>query len=45
MQATSKLIPALSGQIVRWIDSDHFIIRFAGYNILAYKAYWAVKQC
>lgn len=40
--ASSKLCPRLYGEIVRWIDNEHFIVRCGGREMIGNKAYWRV---
>ena len=45
MTAKSKLLPRLHGQIVRWVDAEHFIVLVRGEKeVLAHKDYWEVHH-
>lgn len=43
--AQSNLLPQhLWGEIVRWIDDDHFIIRIGCREIIGNKQYWRITD-
>lgn len=46
MIATSKIVPTLSGKVVRWVDDNHFIIKTKGREVLCQKdeKYWTFSS-
>jgi hypothetical protein len=42
--ACSTIIPRLTGTIVRWIDSEYFIVLVDGKEMLGHVDYWHINQ-
>ena len=44
MKVKSKLNPRIHGHIIRWLDSNHFIMVRRGTEILGHKDYWEFEE-
>lgn len=40
MYMRSKLIPRLKGHVIKWLDSEYFIVSVRGQTIIGHKDYW-----
>lgn len=42
--ASSILLHQLHGEIIRWLDHDHFIVRIGCHEIIGKKMYWRITD-
>lgn len=42
--ASSIFLHQLHGEIIRWVDDDHFIVRIGCREVIGNKKYWRINN-